>query len=98
MKKIDEPIMKVVGPVRLYIQGELAASHLVNLVDALVSENLLSNLEPATALLLDELQLALALYVPDESSKQEDPRILIGPCDLLNEARKFDEKVRLMGY
>jgi hypothetical protein len=68
------------------------------MVDDLVSDNLLSELEPQDAKLVDELQLALALYAPDKVSRREEPRILIGPLDLLTEVRKFDESLRLMGY
>ena len=92
------PIMRVITPVRSYLEGQLPAPQLVRLVDDLVSENLLSELEPHVAKLVDELQLALALYAPDKVSRREEPRILIGPFELLTEVRKFDERVRLMGY
>ena len=98
MTNADSPIMRVVAPVRSYLEGQLPAPQLVRMVDDLVSDNLLSELEPQVAKLVDELQLALALYAPDKVSRREEPRILIGPFDLLSEVRKFDERVRMMGY
>lgn len=98
MTNRDSPIMRVVAPVRRYLEGQLPAPQLVRMVDDLVSDNLLSELEPQDAKLVDELQLALALYAPDKVSRREEPRILIGPLDLLTEVRKFDESLRLMGY
>jgi hypothetical protein len=63
-----------------------------------VSENLLSELEPAVASLVDELHDALALYVPDEVARREEPRTCIGPADLLQKVRKFEEQLRMLGY
>jgi hypothetical protein len=98
MTEAENPVMAVVVPVRNYLEGQLPAPQLVRIVDDLVSENLLSRLDPKLAALVDELQLALALYAPDQKTRSEEPRILMGPFDLLKEVRKFDDKMRSMGY
>lgn len=98
MTEAESPVMKVVVPVRHYLEGQLPAPQLVRIVDDLVSDNLLSKLSPELVALVDELQLALALYAPDKVTRGEEPRILMGPFDLLKEVRKFDDKVRLLGY
>jgi hypothetical protein len=98
MTEAENPVMAVVVPVRNYLEGQLPAPQLVRIVDDLVSENLLSRLDPKLAALVDELQLALALYAPDKMTRSEEPRILMGPFDLLKEVRKFDDKMRSMGY
>lgn len=97
MTTTDNPLMKVVVPVRRYLAGQLPAPQLVRIVDDLVSDNLLSELEPSAARLVDELQLALALYAPDRVARREEPRILIGPFDLMTEVTKFEQQVRSMG-
>lgn len=98
MTNADRPLMKVVTPVRHYLKGELPAPQLVGIVDNLVSENLMSELEPAAASLVDKLHVALALYAPDKITRREEPHVLIGPFDLLKEVQKFDEQVRMLGY
>lgn len=98
MTNTENPLMKVITPVRHYLKGELPAPQLVRIIDDLVSENLLSELEPVAASLVDKLQIALALYTPDKITRQEEPHALIDPFDLLKEVRKFDEQVCLLGY
>lgn len=91
-------LMKVVHPVRKFIAGDMPANELVKVIDDLVAANLLSDLDPPAAALVDKLQTALALYVPDAMTRKEEPLAFIGPMDLLKEAQDFDNQVRLLGY
>jgi hypothetical protein len=93
-----DALLKAVNPARQYLKGELPAPALVKIIDDLVSQNLLSELDPHAAALVDKLHVALALYVPDEVSRREEPAALIGPIDLLDRVKEFDAEVRRMGF
>lgn len=92
------PMLEVVAPVRQYLRGELPPLTLVRIIDDLVSDDLLADLHPAAAALVDDLQVALALYVPDEVSRREEPGALLGPVELLERVRQFDAEARRLGY
>lgn len=94
----QHPLLRVIGPVRQYLRGELPAHRLVQIIDELVSHNILSELEPAAADLVDKLQLALALYTPDERTRLEEPTAMIGRDQLLKRVSNFDNEIRRLGF
>jgi hypothetical protein len=84
-------------PVRQYLEGTLPAPALAKIFDDLVSANWASDLDPASAALVDDLHVALALYTPDRQTRDQEPRALIGPLELVQKAREFDDAVRRLG-
>lgn len=97
MNSSDDLLVRFVLPVRQYLDGTLPAPELVKIIDELVSANLASDLDPASAALVDDLHVALALYTPDRQTREEEPHAFIGPFELAQKARKFDEAVRRLG-
>lgn len=92
------PMQKAVVPARQYLRDKLSAPALVEIIDDLVSKDLLAELDPAAATLVDKLQVALALYAQDEISRREEPGALLGPIELLERVREFDTEARKLGY
>jgi hypothetical protein len=91
-------LVEVIVPVRQYLRGELSAFALGKIVDDLVSQNLLSELDPAAVAAVEKLQLALALYVPDQITRREEPNAFIGPVELLERVKEFDAEARRLGH
>ena len=95
---VTKKLLQVITPVRRFLHNEMSAAELVTIVDDLVADNLLSQINPDQAKLVDRLQVALSLYAPDEMTRREEPAMLIGDMELRERVSEFNEAMKRMGF
>jgi hypothetical protein len=83
---IIEPVKHLVNQ---FLMHQLAAVDLVRIIDELVATDRLAGLKTHAKELVEELHEAIALYVPDEATRREEPGIYIGEDELRLKAAKF---------
>ncbi|MBX9654078.1 hypothetical protein K2Y11_10720 [bacterium] len=89
MTKAEMIIQLVKQPVQKFLEHQLTAIDLVRVVDELVGNDRLVGLDSLSEDLVQELHEALALYVPDDATRREEPGIYIGEDDLRMKAAQF---------
>lgn len=82
-------IILIRGLVEQYLANQLLATELVRIVDDLAAQDRLHGLDLRCAELVGSLHEALALYVPDERTRREEPGIYIGEEELRQKAAEF---------
>lgn len=95
MSNQQPTIQLVQEPVEQYLANQLSATELVRIVDDLVAHDRLHGLTARLAEAVAKLHEVLALYVPDEPTREEEPGIYIGEDELRQQAATFIASVRL---
>src|SRR5687768_8932117 len=88
MSEVDTGIQLVQRPVELFLAHQLRATELVRIVDDLVAQACLDGLNPHQQELVERLHDALALYVPNDPTRQTEPGY-IGEVELRQKAAEF---------
>lgn len=89
MSNFQDKILLVQEPVLRYLAGRISALELVRIIDDLVAEDRLDGLAPSHAQAISKLHESLALYVPDEPTRLQEPGIYIGDEELKSQTAAF---------
>jgi hypothetical protein len=91
MSSSTKLIPEISVPVRHYLAGAIRAEELVRIVDDLVADDFLHGLDAQVVALIAQLHEALALYIRDEPTRNQEPGIYLGDDQLRQEAIAFQK-------
>jgi hypothetical protein len=96
MSNADKRIFEIASPVRQYLTGGIRAEELVRIVDTLVANNWLHGRDDRVVEAVERLHEALALYVRDQPTRSQEPRVYIGDEELRHRAEEFEKALDQM--